>query len=230
MFIDNWNNSVELNKDVLRTATMDMSGMDEIHVAYKWAYVHKGTNEDDATEDRLRVSVTGDCGNDWDLRRLHRGFTDLPSDTPFPFPWKPGGEEDWNASVIVLDQEEYLTELFRIQFEFESRLGNNIYLDDINIQGFGAADVAEVDKDTEQWILFPNPASSTTSIVFQMPKRGRAALSVKDASGREVIRQIKTLPAGPQQWTVDAPASGGVYLVSLETETGLLKSWRWAVH
>lgn len=229
MFIENWGNSVELNQDFLRTATMDMSGMEEIHVAYKWAYVHKGTDEDDATDDRLRISVTGDCGNDWDLRRMHRGFTDLPSDTPFPFPWTPGGEEDWNSSVIVLGQDEYMTERFRLQFEFESRLGNNIYLDDINVQGFGVLDVSEAASATERWTLYPNPSSATTAIVFHTPTGGAVAVSVKDASGREVHHQVKDLPAGAQEWPLDVPASRGVYFVSVETESGLSKTWRWAV-
>ena len=230
LFIDNWGNNVELNKDVLRSATMDMSGMDEIHVSYKWAYVHKGTNEDDATDDRLRVSVTGDCGYDWDLRRLHRGFLDLPSDDPYPFPWTPGGPEDWNSFVLVLDQEEYQTAFFRLQFEFESRLGNNIYLDDINVQGFGEVDVAEAVEATEGWLLFPNPSSSTSTMVFQTQEGGPVTLSVQDASGREVFHGVKRLPAGAQQWVLDAPSSRGVYLVRLETESGLSKTWQWAVH
>ena len=230
LFIDNWDNNVELNKDVLRSATMDMSGMDEIHVSYKWAYVHKGTNEDDATDDRLRVSVTGDCGYDWDLRRLHRGFLDLPSDDPYPFPWTPGGPEDWNSFVLVLDQEEYQTAFFRLQFEFESRLGNNIYLDDINVQGIGEVDVAETVAATEGWLLFPNPSSSTSTMVFQTQEGGPVTLSVQDASGREVFHGVKRLPAGAQQWVLDAPSSRGVYLVRLETESGLSKTWQWAVH
>ena len=32
----------------------------------------QGHSEDDETDDRLRISATGDCGNDWDLRKMHR--------------------------------------------------------------------------------------------------------------------------------------------------------------
>ena len=95
---------------------------------------------------------------------MHRGFTDLPSADPNPFPWAPSGPEEWKGYTIVLDNDEYLTEFFRVQFEFESRLGNNIYLDDINIQGFGNTEVAEaLDGLTRSWTLAPNPSPSEAS-------------------------------------------------------------------
>ena len=169
MTIENWTNNVEFNDDFLRSSTMDMSQAEEIHISYKWAYAHKGTSEDDETDDRLRISVTGDCGNDWDLRRMHRGFMDLPSADPTPFPFTPNGPEEWKQFTIVLDNEEYLTEFFRVQFEFESRLGNNIYLDDINITAFGngTMDLADVSR-PESWVLAPNPTTSTSTVAFNL--------------------------------------------------------------
>ena len=230
MFIENWGNNVEFNDDFLRTATMDMSGMSEIHISYKWAYVHKGTTEASETDDRLRVSVTGDCGNDWDLRRMHRGFTDLPSADPNPFPWAPSGPEEWKGYTIVLDNDEYLTEFFRVQFEFESRLGNNIYLDDINIQGFGNTEVAEaLDGLTRSWSLAPNPAAQASVVAFQTRVAGMADMTIQDASGRILSQEAKALGAGSHDWPLAAPQTPGVYLVRLATADGVQRTWRWVI-
>ena len=230
MFIENWGNNVEFNDDFLRTATMDMSGMSEIHISYKWAYVHKGTTEASETDDRLRVSVTGDCGNDWDLRRMHRGFTDLPSADPNPFPWAPSGPEEWKGYTIVLDNDEYLTEFFRVQFEFESRLGNNIYLDDINIQGFGNTEVAEaLDGLTRSWTLAPNPAAQASVVAFQTRVAGMADMTIQDASGRILSQEAKALGAGSHDWPIAAPQTPGVYLVRLATADGVQRTWRWVI-
>ena len=38
---------------------------------------------------------------------------------------------------------QFFTENFRLMFEFESRLGNNIFLDDINIEVLTASDIEE---------------------------------------------------------------------------------------
>ena len=230
LFIENWGNNVEFNDDFLRTATMDMSGMTEIHVNYKWAYVHKGTTEASETDDRLRVSVTGDCGNDWDLRRMHRGFTDLPTANPTPFPWTPSGIEDWKEYTIVLDNEEYLTEFFRVQFEFESRLGNNIYLDDINVQGFGNTAVSEAMTGlTNSWNLAPNPAVTSSVIAFQIRKAGMASLMLQDASGRVLSSTSREFARGSHDWEVVAPPIPGVYLLRLATEGGAQRTWRWVI-
>ena len=230
LFIENWGNNVEFNDDFLRTATMDMSGMSEIHVNYKWAYVHKGTTEASGTDDRLRVSVTGDCGNDWDLRRIHRGFTDLPTANPTPFPWAPSGIEDWKEYTIVLDNEEYLTEFFRVQFEFESRLGNNIYLDDINVQGFGNTAVSEAMNGlTNSWNLAPNPAVTSSVIAFQIRKAGMASLMLQDASGRVLSSTSREFARGSHDWEVVAPPIPGVYLLRLATEGGAQRTWRWVI-
>lgn len=230
MFIENWGNNIEFNDDFLRTATMDMTGMQEIHISYKWAYVHKGTTEASETDDRLRVSVTGDCGNDWDLRRMHRGFTDLPSAEPHPFPWEPADASEWKGYTIVLDNEQYMTEFFRVQFEFESRLGNNIYLDDINVQGFdGTESVEALEGQTQSWMLAPNPSSQASALSFQTRIPGVSKLTLQDASGRLLRSTERVLGAGAQTWELAAPATPGLYVVRLETADAAQRTWRWVV-
>lgn len=226
--INNWSNDMEFNDDFLRTSTMDMSEMNEIHISYKWAYAHKGWSEDDETDDRLRISVTGDCGADWDLRRMHRGFTDLPSAPPTQYQFAPSGPEEWNGYTIVLDNEQYLTDLFRVQFEFESRLGNNIFLDDINIVGYGADDVVEYNW-SRDWNLYPNPTQGQSEVAFTLPNAGSVRCVISDASGRMLSEELTQGHEGMNQMTLRSPEAAGVYLVSLETEEGLRKNWHWVV-
>ena len=190
LLLGNWSNDVEGNTDFLRSSTIDLSEADQVYVSYAWAYAHKGSGDNAETDDRLRISVTGDCGGDWDLRKMHRGFTTLPTGTPTPFPWTPSGPDDWASSSIVLDQEDYLTAFFRVQFEFEGRLGNNVYLDNINIHSVGTTELSEVSQDLVQdWRLVPNPASERSLLTFANPEDGDAQLTVRDASGRLIEEQ-----------------------------------------
>ncbi|MBM55135.1 MAG: hypothetical protein CMB32_01100 [Euryarchaeota archaeon] len=189
LHIENWQNDTEFNKDFLISSTMDLSdGIDEVRISYKWAYCFKGTSENDETDDRLRISVTGDCGEDWDLRKMHRGFTDLPSAEPHYYPFEPADQTEWNEYTLVLGQSIYQTPHFRVMFEFESRLGNDIYLDDINITAYDE-DMIVVEEWTvgPNWTLYPNPSETGYSTLSCHTVRDHEALiTIVDAQGKLV--------------------------------------------
>ena len=215
-FIQNWSNTTEFSSEQLISSTMDMTGANDISVSYKWAYSFKGNNADtDDTDDRLKVYASSNCGETWVLRRMHRGFTDLPTADPHVFPFVPNGAGEWTSHVLTLTQEEYFSPNFRIMFEFESRLGNNIYLDDINIQASIPAGVAEVAVGASAPVLVPNPAAEGTACVFSLRTPASVQLEVWDASGRQV-RAVEAgdLPAGAHRVNLGLRGlAPGVYLV-----------------
>ena len=231
LHLNNWSNDIEFNKDFLRSSTMDLSEAYQVAVSYKWAYCFKGTSEDDDTDDRLRVSVTGDCGNDWDLRKMHRGFTTLPSAPPHYYPFVPSGPEEWNEYILVLDQPKYLTPHFRVQFEFESRLGNDIYLDNINITAYDSSllSVHEWQLGAD-WNLFPNPSEGEATLSCKSFRSEFTKISVYDALGREIeFVHEGILPIGINDFTLDASMkSEGIYFVVILTE-GKSRSISWVI-
>ena len=232
LHIENWQNDLEFNKDYLTSSTMDLSnGIDEIRISYKWAYCFKGTSDDDATDDRLRVSVTGDCGADWDLRKMHRGFTDLPSAEPHYYPFEPVDQTEWNEYTLVLDNEIYLTPYFRVMFEFESRLGNDIFLDDINITAYDN-DMIVVEEWTvgPNWNLYPNPSEGSSELSSSIVSDHDAIITLVDASGR-LVETIFTghLQAGPHSFNISpANKSRGTYFVVIELD-GRAKALPWVI-
>ncbi len=220
--IENWANDIEFNKDYFISSTMDMTGVDEIRINYKWAYCFKGTSDDNETDDRLRISVTGDCGYDWDLRKMHRGFTDLPSADPHVYSFEPDGEDEWNEYTLVLPQSIYQTEFFRVMFEFESRLGNNIFLDDINITTYDE-DMLVLEEWTvgPNWSLYPNPSengisklSCSTILVHD------AVIKLVDTQGR-IVEQVYSgnLQSGQHNFELNsADKPRGIYFVVIEID------------
>ena len=231
LHLDNWNNDLEFNKDFLRTSTMDLSEADQVRVSYKWAYCFKGTSNEDDTDDRLRVSVTGDCGNDWDLRKMHRGFTSLPSAPPHYYPFVPSGPEEWNEYILVLDQSQYLTPYFRVQFEFESRLGNDIYLDDINITAYDSLMMSVQEWQLgADWSLFPNPSENDAILSCKTFQSDFTKISIYDALGREIeIVHEGLLPMGSNDFTLTSTMkSAGIYFVVILTE-GQSTSISWVI-
>ena len=217
LHIENWGNNVEFNSDFLISSTMDLSNdIVEVRVSYKWAYCYKGNSDDDETDDRLRVSVTGDCGDDWDLRKMHRGYTDLPSADPHFYPFVPENTTEWKAYTLVLDQSIYLTPYFRVMFEFESRLGNDIYIDDINITAYDQSMLAVEEWNLgPDWNLHPNPSEGIAHLSCSTISPHDAEITLIDASGRIIDKLFYgTLDAGSHNFELSPAAKPrGTYFV-----------------
>ena len=218
--IHNWSNNIEFNRDQLISQAMDMSEAELIQVTYKWAYCYKGNNEDeDDTDDRLKVYASPNCGETWSLRRMHRGFTDLPSAPPHPFVFTPNGQDEWNSYVLEIPYAQFYTENFRLMFEFESRLGNNIFLDDINITAYTASDLLELEVgEGVDFEVYPNPAQDEATVSFSTRLTYQTMdIAFMDLTGRTLWSQIQRNVI-PGLHLVDLPIaewSAGTYLVSV---------------
>jgi plastocyanin len=232
LHIENWQNTIEFNRDFLMSSTMDLSqDIVEVRVSYKWAYCYKGFDDDDETDDRLRISVTGDCGADWDLRKMHRGYTDLVSAEPHYYPFIPENNTEWNSYTLTLTQSIYLTPHFRVMFEFESRLGNDIYLDDINITAYTQEMIAVEELSFgPSWNLHPNPSEGVSQLNCTTVNEHEARITLVDASGR-LVETIYTgqLPAGPHNFEISpADKRRGTYFVVIELD-GKPKALPWII-
>jgi len=218
--IHNWSNNVEFNRDQLISQAIDMSEAELIQVTYKWAYCYKGNNEDeDDTDDRLKVYASPNCGETWSLRRMHRGFTDLPSAPPHPFVFTPNGQDEWNSYVLDIPYAQFYTENFRIMFEFESRLGNNIFLDDINITAYTASDLLELEVgEGVDFEVYPNPAHDEATVSFSTRLTYQTMdIAFMDLTGRTLWSQAQRNVI-PGLHLIDLPIvewSAGTYLVSV---------------
>jgi PKD repeat protein len=221
--IHNWSNNVEFNRDQLISKSMDMSEAELIQVTYKWAYCYKGNNEDeDDTDDRLKIYASPDCGETWSLRRMHRGYTDLPSAPPHPFVFTPNGQDEWNSYALEIPYSQFYTENFRLMFEFESRLGNNIFLDDINITSYTASDLLEMEMgEGVSMDVYPNPARNEATVSFST-RLAYTLMNIEltDLAGRKMWAYQQG-SISPGNHLVDIPVnqwSAGTYLISVSLD------------
>ena len=119
---------------------------------------------------------------------------------------------------MVIDQEVFLTENMRVMFEFQSKGGNNIYLDDINISTESPVSVAELDAGVTEALLFPNPTSQNATLRVKTGAADVATLRILDATGREVWKTAGVVIT-PGRQDVEVPGAGfpaGMYHVVLE--------------
>ena len=212
--IRNRNNTIEYSRDYLTSSTMDLTGASFATITYKYAYC----NRPDETDDRLRVNVSNNCGDSWVLREIHRGITDLPTADPQNAPFVPEGDE-WATGEATVDNPDYMVPGFRVQFDFEGRFGNHVYLDDININVFTADNVTVLDLVSGiEMTLAPNPADAFASLSYNMPMDHDVTIVMHDSFGK----LIDTMYNGPAQRGENklnintAELASGVYLIRMQ--------------
>ena len=175
----NYNNDISGSFDILYSATYDMSAATTIYLSYKWAYANR-VNE---TDDMLRISVSGDCGATWQVRKIRKGLSNLPTANATNTQFTPTTLDQWDSETLTLTQAQWFTSSFRVRFEFEGKGGNNLFLDDINITAEMPIGVEETGLPVLV-NLYPNPAEGDMTLEVIQPSAGNLKVSLFDATGR----------------------------------------------
>ncbi len=213
----NFSNTVTENIDELISATYDMSAMDTVFLTYHWAYANKLTEE---TEDRLRIQVSGDCGTTWSTRRTRTGFTNLPTANPVNSQFTPSSTAQWDTETLMMNNPDWMTDGFRVRFEFTGRGGNNLFLDDINITSSDTITVIPTGVQEIQPIfaysIFPNPSKDQTNVRYFALQRERVSVKMYNGLGQlmEVIAD-EEIAVGEHNWTISKKPAG-IYTVVFE--------------
>src|SRR5690606_2462331 len=112
----------------------------------------------------LRIYVSTDCGTTWkqEIQRGGAALSSLPSEMITNF--VPTLPEHWRMVTFSLnDYKAFTNVMFRI--EIESKSGNPVYIDDININQFYTSLEDQINFLPEV-VIYPNPAIGQTTILL----------------------------------------------------------------
>ena len=199
--------------------TFDMSAIDTIFVSYKWAYA----NRVNATDDRLRISASGDCGAAWTLARIRKGTTNLPTGTATNLAFTPSSTAQWSGETLTLTNSNYMTDHFQLKYEFISYGGNNLYLDDINITVVDTlGNFIEMTESPLEINLFPNPANDATTLVLGSAAHRRTEVTLYNSAGDLVDRIFSgNLSVGTHNFEI-AKQPAGFYIVQIQSGNAVI--------
>ncbi len=201
------------DKEILQSPTYDLSSLTENAVlTFRYAYNLRSFN----TEDEFIVSISKNCGENWSQRLSldSDDLSDLFGSSSNEF--IPESQSEWVEAEITNIGSTFFTESFRFRFEFTSRAGNNIYIDNINL-----IDPAVVGLEDVNFLnsiqLFPNPATDNITLKYDLASAGQTSIDVLDMTGRlvkEVYQGNKAM--GAQNQNIDlSDLVSGVYFVRL---------------
>lgn len=163
--------------------------------------------------DKLTVYYSTNCGRTWTPRYTKSGNTLATVTDSSANDWKPTTANQWRTETINLASTSISTQPnVRFRFEFLHDTGNNIFIDDLSLNGTVTA-LDEINAQNAAVTVYPNPSSSDTYVDFSLVVAGKVTINITDVSGRSISTFSDELPAGDHQYTIPEGLVQGVYLV-----------------
>jgi len=212
--IKNYNGFGE--RDRLITPLLNFYYHKDITFSFSFAYAQRNAN----TTDSLIVYLSENGGVDWsrlltlaeDTTAVRKFSTHAPSFSNF----LPTDTAYWcgaidNPQCVNVDLSDYYGKPnMRIMFETYNGFGNNILIDDINIEGTISA-VPEITSSQNELSIYPNPSNG---LVFVSLKEliGNKSLTIIDLTGRVVFE--KTIDSNVETFSVNLEhLQKGIYII-----------------
>ena len=208
------------NIDELISSPVDMSGVSQVTLSFRYAHARRSTSDDD----KLKLYVTNDCGNGWAVRKtiLMSLTSPVQSST-----YTPSAESDWTTVHLTNITSSYFVDNFRYKFSFEAGGGNNLYIDNINLYEGGPSDdlvdgTAGINEVTpiNGLSIYPNPVDQELTVDFIASSAQPIIITVQDVSGKIAEQHKINANEGSNLVLMNTEnLSAGVYFIELKTES-----------
>ncbi len=199
MWINNFVIDEQGDEAELISPKIDLSNVSSATLTFDYAYAHYGPNYTDG----LRIDISSDCWATYDTLFLKFGDS-LQTVADQTSTWAPANCADWEIDYI-LDISAYSGQNVMIRFVGINGFGNNLYLDNVNIQtNLG---LAQIDK--QDFHVFPNPNSGSFKIRHSL---NTPSIKVVSLDGKIVYSAILSESFSEINLNVEA----GTYLIHME--------------
>ncbi len=194
---------------------IDLTGRTNNYLRFDRAHAQYQTSAD-----RLRVSVSTDCGETW-TTILDKAGAQLATRSTTTSRFVPTVTQ-WATDSISLSAYDGLDNI-NIRFTVISDYGNNLFLDNIRVNQAVVSSVDEPGRLAGKVQVYPNPASDLTRIEMELEAASPVHITVHDLSGKlvESIANNTLMGAGTHQFNW-APKAQGVFLVRIATAFGVV--------
>ena len=211
-FINNFSYTAIGEEDMLRFINFDMSNVQNPATAiltFDVAYREYSSNY----SDDMRIDVSGDCGQTYTQVYFKDGST-LATGPSSSSQWEPSTAGDWRNDTIDLGA--YIGGNAIVRFVNICGYGNNLFLDNINLQVQSTASLNELNN--LDMVIMPNPANSETTIQFAQPLSEETTVSVISMDGKIVWQG--SLAKGTKSKTINVSQwEAAVYTLRLTSES-----------
>lgn len=208
VMIDNFNSAID-GKDELFSRTINLAGATGLSVSFKYAFARK----DSTNTDQLQLFGVTTCGGTNISRFTAIGslLETVPIQNSAFYPTQ---ASEWKLISATLPAI-LLTSGFHLKFIFSKHGGNNIFIDDININV--TTETQDISEVVENINIYPNPSSSFSNLKFYLTQTKTLEISIYNIIGEKVQTISKNLyESGNQEIQLNTHhLTNGIYSVQI---------------
>jgi hypothetical protein len=204
-------------RDRLISPLINLTDYKEASLEFQYAYAQRFPQYTDS----LIVYVNFDCGSQW-VRLLQLGQDSLgnfATTDPTSNNFIPQSEADWCGAegnpvcpAIDLTPWKGYPDL-RVVFESYNGFGNNIFIDNVKIEGT-LSGTSEVPPVLDNITIFPNPTNGSFTVILSNIT-GSVEIKISDLTGREVYKSVLSSSGGSPALFDISDKGKGIYLVQI---------------
>lgn len=197
-------------EDALVTNVIDISSVANPELAFDVAYAQYTTSSNDG----LRVEISTDCGQSFQLTGYSKTGSALSTATATTSSFVPNSASKWRNEKIDLSS--FISKEAILKFVAMNDFGNNLYIDNINIRQ-KTVGINEPFNHTSSVSVFPNVNDGSFKIVFEKNSFLPAKIKVADAQGKIVFEDNETI-SGKKTIDIHLPVvAKGIYFLQINT-------------
>jgi hypothetical protein len=198
--------------DYLMLPPVEMNSASAMTLIFKVAHAQYQTSTD-----KLKVQVSTDCGATW-ITKFDKSGASLSTAPASAEVFIPADETQWRQETVDLTSCAGQAKVM-IRFEATSNYGNNLYVDDINLNFFEGVKSNDF---VSSMLLSPNPSNSNTNLEFYTQKSNNISIVVVNAIGAVVYSSNMNAAQGFNNLQIPSESfESGVYFVSIKGENGI---------
>jgi PKD repeat protein len=228
VFMTAYNNYVN-DVDDLVSPSYNLTGMTGVQFTFRCAAATRATSTDDMVEE-LRLMHSTDCGATWVNTKVFKPYYTSATIPVFvnngyhPEFYTPANASEYQFHAVTLPSSA-VTYNTRFKFQYKSgSLGNNVYIDDINIMGTVGVEENSVDESSVS--IYPNPTQSQSTVSYHLNKKAAVSFQLVDVLGKKVM-DISTAnqPEGDYSIVLSKENMGlrnGIYFVKLTIDNNTI--------
>ncbi len=223
-YVNNYDYSTYGRDEIQMPVNLDLTQIINPKLSFNVAYAPY--YDGNAFIDSLKVLLTNNCGKSYNtiFRSGGEALSTIingegPNGLYLYAKFSPRNCEEWRH--ITLDLSEYAGQYVTISFLNQSGYGNEMYLDDILLEGETTA--TDHPTETINLNLQPNPTNGDVILTGQNVVGNKFEIKIFSSTGTQLLQ--KEIIPSQQQWQESLSLknfSPGVYIVKVRSEKGLI--------
>jgi hypothetical protein len=201
--------------DEIISPAYDLRAVQNPSLTFRLNFTRRTTNDND----QLQVFISNNCGKTWTSLYLKNANGSLKTSTTVqPASYTPAiSSNEWRLEKVNI-QPFLAQDVVRFKFSFTSGGGNNLFIDDINVDGINTTGLKNYTKQNKVSI-FPNPASNQLTLNYS-GEGGEITIEIIDVLGHTVkeCTSGKTLEKNKSTTINLNSIENGIYIIRVKQQ------------